>query len=344
VAAGRVHERDRAGRDNHLPLHVRVVRLRRRVVAAGEAWDVSVRHTQWPGLDYMEELYVYLDVDHLVLEPGARVVVRGNVLFSRIGTLERAGGGGGPVSPGAFDVGILPTPFSVDRRSSPNKGRAGANGRPGETGADGARTEVEATIFGPVFAGAVSDPDGHAGGAGRDGGTGERGRNGGMCKLADLRICRLAGFEGAPLRLFTQAGAGGPGGAGGRGGSGGHGGRGADGAVCLDGTLRPGHGGEGGAGGRGGDGGKGGNGGLSSSVFLQLREEDRRLVQLLSLPSAGGPGGEPGRGGAGGGSGCAGGQRNGDDRGSAGPDGAAGPDGRPGAPGKSRPGANVFFV
>src|SRR5438067_561344 len=69
---------DPAALDIHLPLHIKTMSLAHKRIAAGETWDVSVRGDVWD-LDDMEELYVVLNLGVLELEPGARLVVRGNV-------------------------------------------------------------------------------------------------------------------------------------------------------------------------------------------------------------------------------------------------------------------------
>ena len=228
VADGRVHERDAVGLACHAPFHFKIIHLPFYHIRAGETWDISVRHTAWPGLDHMEELYVALRVDRLLLGPGARLIVQGNVLYADIGVIAREH----PMQPRpsltvtSYDMGILPTPFSVDRPTSPHTGQPGPGGHPGEAGADGQDVRVAGSILGPRLLDTAPPlcRDGAAGQPGQDGQPGQRGPNGGMCKLADLRIQHLRGFEHTPLCLFTQAGPGGTGGRGGPGGTGGDGG------------------------------------------------------------------------------------------------------------------------
>jgi len=351
AAGGLPSRRDLDGLARHMPVHYKIIRLHSHRVAAGEVWDLTVRgEAYWPELDHLEELYVFLHVDHLVLEQGARVVVRGNVMAVECGTLERASCElhPEPVSADCFDIGILPTPDSVDRNASLNTGARGADGRPGARGADGASVRVEGSIFGPWLSArdgeTCVETDGQDGGHGGTGQHGRQGRNGGMCRLADIRIGRLIGFTDNPLRVFSQAGRGGPGGDGGDGGNGGDGGHGGVGAAAVNGHVPFGNGGTGGDGGQGGDGGNGGNGGISSNVFLQLRPDDCAHVQVLSLPSTGGV---PGRGGAGGIAGAGGTGGVSPVTSSGGNDGAAGRDGANGVAGRSgkgRPGARIFIV
>lgn len=344
VANGQRHEADRAGLANHLPLHVKVVRLPYRRIARGEIWDVSVRHEEWAGLDYMEELYVFVHVDHLVLEEGARITVSGNVLFLVCDTLERIGQAEPwhDITEDSHDIAVLPTPFSVDRQLSPNTGRSGVDGLPGEEGFCGLSVEVAGSLFGPLPVRIPAHCHAGNGENGSDGGYGIRGRNGGMCKLADIRIGRFVGCDRYPLRIFSRAGSGAPGGNGGHGGRGGNGGRGGDGIEAAGVLIAPGNGGHGGDGGRGGDGGQGGNGGLSSNIFIQVPRGTE--VQSLSLPSSGGLGGTPGSGGLPGLGGMGGNASVGIAPGSRGHDGCRGVDGSPGRPGKSRPGAGIFVI
>ncbi|MBF0626091.1 MAG: collagen-like protein [Magnetococcales bacterium] len=345
-AAGRIHARDSAGQAKHFPIHVKVIRLGRHQLAAGEVWDLSVRHHQWPGLDHMEELYVLVHVDHLLLGREARVVVQGNVLAFTCGCLERVepSPDEAPVTADRYDFGILPTPFSVDLPLSPHEGKDGSPGRSGRHGQDGRSAKVVGSLFGPrLTAGSQETVDGADGAPGEDGQPGQRGPNGGMSKLADLRFGRLVHFEHNPLRLFSRPGNGAPGGCGGAGGAGGRGGRGGDGAVVDPHPILPGRGGHGGQGGHGGDGGKGGSGGLASNIFVQVSAADRSRVWTLSQPGAGGPGGAGGPPGPGGQGGDGGRSVNSPRRGTGGTSGRTGRPGREGKVGNSRPGAQFFI-
>ena len=295
-------EKDITGLEKHLPLHFKIIRLRSHRVAKGEVWDLSVKSKKyWPELDHLEELYVFLLIDHLILEENAKVIIQGNVLSIECGVLERATNkpDGTPVSADNFDIGILPTPFTVDRNTSQNTGTPGKVGLSGAHGADGKIVQVEGSLLGPYLPEEFSQivTDGQDGGHGADGTHGVCGRNGGMCRLADIRINRLIGFEHNPLKVFSQAGDGYTGGAGGDGGNGGNGGNGSAGAEAINGRIPHGKSSKGGNGGNGGNGSKGGNGGMSSNVFLQLFPEDCISIQTLSLPSKGGGGGQEGKGG-----------------------------------------------
>ncbi len=78
-----LHEPDLRGIQNHLPIRVKTVSVWQKRVPAGTEWDLSVRATDWDFDDDMEELYVLANFGTLVLEPEARLVVRGNV-FSMV--------------------------------------------------------------------------------------------------------------------------------------------------------------------------------------------------------------------------------------------------------------------
>jgi hypothetical protein len=348
-AAGQPGARDLAGLARHLPLHCKVIRQPCLRLAAGEVLDLTVeRRRHWPELDALEELYVFLCVDRLILGVGACLIVQGNVFGMQCGDLV-AETGAGVARP--FDIGILPTPFSVDRSTSPHTGAPGAGGRPGQPGATGREIRSEGSLFGPRLCGPCPEAktlDGENGSDGEPGEDGRRGFNGGMCRLADLRIERLLGFSHRrPLRVFAQAGRGGDGGDGGAGGDGGPGGAGAPGLQTADACLRAGQGGQGGVGGDGGNGGNGGNGGIASSIFLELPASYHALVRGISLPSEGGQAGRGGAGGAGGGSGNGGKPDPLIDEGLIGLPGQPGSTGRHGAdgrPGKSRPGARIYLV
>ncbi|VTM11924.1 Uncharacterised protein [Raoultella terrigena] len=46
-ADGVIHPRDAVGLSHHLPLPVKLVSVKEKVVKANEVWDLSVRHDQW---------------------------------------------------------------------------------------------------------------------------------------------------------------------------------------------------------------------------------------------------------------------------------------------------------
>lgn len=335
-ADGAIDESDSDGHNRHLPVHVKAISVWEKKIAAGEVWDVSVRGSYW-GLHDIEELYVAVNIGRLVIEPGAALIVRGNVfslLCQEIVSHETT-------QAGAFQIGILPTPFSVDFGDGPLNGTHGAHGAAGRNGSAGRTLEVERTLLGLRLR---EEPDlsvmnGAAGEAGEDGASGARGRNGGMCKLAELTLRSVTG----PLTVFAQAGDGGTGGNGGHGANGGRGGDGGGGHKLWRGIVR---GGDGGAGGRGGDGGAGGHaghGGLSSNIYINVHVDDEHKITRIALPSRGGKGGAGGHAGAGGEGGLQGRGPTTEFDGTPGEPGSSGAPGRSGRDGRSRPAPWMFL-
>ncbi|WP_141335241.1 hypothetical protein [Raoultella terrigena] len=339
-ADGVIHPRDAVGLSHHLPLPVKLVSVKEKVVKANEVWDLSVRHDQW-GLDYMEELYTTVNIERLILEPGARVIIQGNVFSLHCQKIERRGN---HLLRDGYDIGILPTPFSVDRRRGEYHGVHGSIGRSGEGGEHGIGMKSGGGLLGPYWSNpdASGRSDGAAGQAGAAGGHGGFGRQGGMVKLAEIYVEELINFAGLPLRIFTQAGPGGDGGNGGDGGAGGSGGHGGEGLLTRSDRRPPGRGGDGGSGGRGGNGGQAGNGGISSSLYIEVPEA---LIPAVSLTALASMPGTPGRGGEGGSGGAAGAGGNLADEqpGAVGGVGIKGEPGEKGTAGKSRPAAQVFI-
>lgn len=321
---------DRKALAVHLPLHMKTHSIAHVTVAAGQVWDVSVRGDEVWGLDEMEELYSTLNIGTLVLEPGASLVVRGNVFVMLCQHLivqePRA----------AYQIGILPTPYSVDYGHGPMRGADGLDGANGGAGQDGTALQTVETFVGPRLR-SVMRPgqlDGQAGGDGAPGGRGGHGRNGGMSKLAELTLRCLTG----QLTVFAQAGQGGDGGDGGTGGSGGDGGAAMAGGRFFEGVIPSGCPGEGGRGGVGGDGGSAGNGGLASNIYITVPEAARSQVTRCALPSEPGT---PGRGGAGGRGGAAG--RSAGDTDFAAVAGLTGANGASGPRGRGRPAPWMFL-
>nr|VFK27323.1 MAG: hypothetical protein BECKMB1821G_GA0114241_10274 [Candidatus Kentron sp. MB]VFK34940.1 MAG: hypothetical protein BECKMB1821I_GA0114274_10924 [Candidatus Kentron sp. MB]VFK77076.1 MAG: hypothetical protein BECKMB1821H_GA0114242_10974 [Candidatus Kentron sp. MB] len=345
--------RDQAGVNRHLPLHVKVVRLKRWRLKKGQILDLSAHHGDWPGLHFREELYVHIEIDHLEVEPGAVLEVHGNVLVIKCREVARIApetqSHSTSAEPGPWlEIRILGTrhpAYGITRPSSAVDGKAG---HAGGDGRDSSATEVVSTPFGARLAvDTEQSMDGQPGQHGGDGEDATSGMAGGMAMLAVLLLGELKGFPPGGVRIFAQAGAGRPGGHGGKGGNGGNGGDGADGLDGIDGPIPGGRGGAGGDGGNGGNGGHGGHGGLASNVFVQVSRASIPCIETVSLPSKGGA---PGRGGAAGRGGCGGvhgklafpspdtpeGQR--------GPDGGHGRAGRNGRPGRSRPAATIHLL
>ncbi len=78
---------DRRGLSNHFPVRLKSISVARKRLRAGQVWDVSTCGEDW-GVDALEELYVLLNVGRLEVEPGAAILVQGNV-FSFVFVTER---------------------------------------------------------------------------------------------------------------------------------------------------------------------------------------------------------------------------------------------------------------
>lgn len=335
VAGGSFSDKDREGLQKHLPLHVKAISVAHKTIPAGETWDVSVRGHHWD-LDDQEELYVIVNVGKLTIEPGASMVIRGNVLFLLCQEVVYEGNPGD-----SYQIGILPTPFSVDFSQGPLNGRDGLPGCKGASGADGREPDVDQTLIGYRLR-EQSDPSLTHGQRGEDathGCNGSPARNGGMCKLAEITIRKVTGR----VTLFAQAGKGGNGGNGGNGGAGGNGGHGANGINTLSGPIPGGKGGDGGNGGHGGRGGHAGNGGIASNIYLEVSRGDLGKVSCLSLPSQPGLPGEGGHGGPGGKGARPSRGHAPTHHGQAGKPGRKGNSGPPGNRGRSRPAPYIFL-
>ncbi|MCB0628194.1 MAG: hypothetical protein R2824_02005 [Saprospiraceae bacterium] len=335
-AEGQMKESDLASLAHHLPVHVKAWSILYKRVPAGEVWDVSARAEEW-GLSKMEELYTAVNIGTLVLEPGASMVIRGNVFSLLCQELIVL-----PDQPkDAYQIGILPTPFPVDIDKGTHHGSDGIDGLDGTPGQDGLPMDLEYGTLGAMIR-TLPDPlslDGQAGTNGKAGTDGQKGKNGGMCKIAELSIRKLSG----PLAVFSQAGKGGNGGQGGNGGSGGNGGHGTAGYKGVSGNIKGGQGGDGGNGGQGGRGGHGANGGLSSNIYLSVLPKSEQQISMHSLPSEGGIGGQGGQGGAGGFGGRGGIGKIPEVQGSEGIDGQKGADGKNGTNGRTRPAAVLYL-
>lgn len=339
-ADGDIDLGDEAGAIPHFPFPAKATSVLRQVVRAEDCWDLSVRGSEF-GLDDLDDLLVLVNVGELVLEPGARVLVQGNLLVLVIQRLVVLSDPTGSMpSADDYQLGILPTPFSVDPRRNRLRapdGRPGIDGRPGD---DGIQVRVTPTFIGPRLAepprpGAADGQPGTDGTAGTDGAPGA---SGGPSKLADITIGAIDG----QLVVHTGAGRGLDGGAGGDGGHGGAGGAGAPTVTAVGQCVPAGRGGDGGDGADGGRGGRGGAGGIASNVFLTVPTHQRDLVRVRAVASEGGLGGPGGTGGSGGsggagGSGAAGDPGESDDPRRTGRDGMTGKTGTSGAAGRSRP-------
>src|SRR5450755_3558268 len=194
-ADGTADHADRARLARHLPFAARQLSVLYRQVAAGEVWDLTVA-AQELGLDGRDDLLNVINVGELVIDPGGRVIVQGNLMMLGCQHLRVPA----PSRRAAdYQLGVLPTPHPVDARTGPRHGRAGAPGAAGQPG---------------------DQMNGTDGTGGARGGNGGAGRTGGAAKTAEVTIGRLTG----PLTLVAAGGDGGRGGAGGKGGAGGDGG------------------------------------------------------------------------------------------------------------------------
>jgi hypothetical protein len=314
-ADGHVDDADRARLALHLPFPARFVSILSHRVAAGEAWDLTVAPAEL-GVDERDDVLNVVNLGDLLIEPGGRVIVQGNLLIFGCQQLRHQDG-----DAAGYQLGVLPTPYPVDRRSGPRHGLAGSPGAAGAPGRPGVQPAGVPTMIGFALSEPAGDGmNGTDGAAGEPGGAGGRGRTGGATKTAEITIGRLTGS----LTILAAGGRGGDGGPGGDGGSGGDGGDSAAGFRTTGGTVPAGRAGRGGRGGDGGNGGNGGHGGISSNVFVTLPAPSRNRLRVITLPAGGGPGGaggQPGRGGHGAGDGAA---------------------GRRGREGRGRPGPEVF--
>jgi len=342
-ANGKIHVSDLVGQARHLPLHVKVIRLEEHRIRKDEIFDVSASYTSWENLHFREELYVYVHINKLIVEPGASIEVHGNVLVFTCDQLilehtpvdePKAGISKTP----AFEIRVLGTQhpaYSAARRLPAAHGIAGHDGR---AGSDSLATVVMPTPFGPFVHVVNSDINGQDGQDGQNGTDGTNGENGGMAMLADIQFGRLENFPKASIRIFAQAGQGRTGGNGGQGGKGGAGGK----SATPPNETKPweARGGKGGDGGGGGKGGRGGNGGLSSNIFVQIPPKYLDLLVLCSCNSLGAPGGQGGRGGKWGDPGEAGTAS----EAAKGICGINGPDGAEGKSGRSRQGPRIHIL
>ncbi|WPV64826.1 hypothetical protein [Chitinophaga sp. LS1] len=283
-AGAPISEKDAKGINRHFPLCLKGISVLHKVVPKGETWDLTMPQEIW-NLGEMEELYTIVNIGTLVLEEGAKVVIRGNVFSLLCQRFITLGNAGADID---YQVGIMPTPFSVDFGHGPQNGIHGENGSGGLHGRNGIQGIAEASILGRWIPNQPLNELHGADATDAENGTdGGKGRNGGMCKLAEITIRELEGR----LHLFSQAGAGG---AGGDGSDGGHGGNGGNGAPGLDGfNMKV-------PAGNGGRGGNAGHGGISSNIYLNVPEEAVGHVRMTAFCSLGGIGGKGGKGGLGG--------------------------------------------
>lgn len=326
-------ECDHQGPGNCMPALIKGVSVLQKRVRCGETWDLSVLASSWSTLDSVD-VSTTVNVGELILEPGAKLLVKGNVfslLCHRLICME-------PVISNDYHIGLLPTPFSYDIKITGQiDGSPGANGEHGLNGFNGKEAQVNPQIIGYSLTHPISELEmsGTNGSDAHHGQNGMNGGNGGMLKIAEITIRQLKG----QLTVLATAGNGGDGGKGGNGGTGGNGGIGANGYQLIKKILPGGKGGDGGSGGNAGNGGKAGNGGLPSNIYINVPQEQTEQVNCLAFAAVGGKGGKaglPGKGGKGGNEG------NGPIPGNTGKNGNPGLSGKHGRDGRPRPAPWMF--
>ncbi len=119
-ADGAIDPADEARSAAHFPFPTRILSVRHKTVRAGECWDLSVRGGPW-GLDDRDDIMNVVNVGGLRIEPGATVVVRGNLFVFIVQQLTcESGEGAAP-----YQLAVLPTPFPVDGDTGPFDGPGG---------------------------------------------------------------------------------------------------------------------------------------------------------------------------------------------------------------------------
>lgn len=324
---------DHDGPGNCMPARIKAVSVLHKTVRTGETWDLTVLASAW-GTHEAVDVSTTVNIGELVLEPGAKLLVQGNVFSLLCQRLVCQA----PVSGDDFHIGLLPTPFSYDIKIAGQiNGQPGAAGKSGLDGYDGQQAQISPQLIGHSLTHPITHEE-MCGTHGTDAGHGEHGSNGGnggMLKIAEITVHQLEG----DLTVLATAGNGGDGGKGGDGGDGGHGGHGATGYRLIKTILPGGNGGHAGHGGHGGNGGKGGNGGLVSNIYINVPPAAEAQVHCLSFGTDGGKGAPGGRGGAAGTGGNAG---QGPLPGTEGQNGVAGTAGKAGKDGRSRAAAWMF--
>jgi hypothetical protein len=277
---------------NHLPARARMWSILEKRVAPGETWDISF----YPPTDvYRDELYSIVNIGRLILEPGARVVSRGNILLLTCQELIKLGN-----SSQRYDIGIMPTPYGFGGVGRGMNGRSGVAGKNGATGVNGIVPILGANFLGKILPSSF-DPlqlNGGNGSDGHPGADGEKGLTGGACKITEINLRQIKTVS--PVRIGVFAADGGSGGHGGCGGDGGPGGEAVASFKVYNGIVDAGMPGRGGRGGNGGNGGKGGHSGISSNIYVSVPAGDVSRVDCFSRPGKPGmpgPGGLAGKGG-----------------------------------------------
>ena len=273
---------DTHGLNRHFPLRVKAISVKVKRIKAGECLEVSTRGMDWD-IDHMEELYCIVNIDTLILEPGASLIVRGNVFSLVCQHIVKLG----TDKEGKYDIGILPTPYAFHSDGSSNM--VGADGKIGKNGKDAdfvKDVETKATFFGPLYYGEQTKAlSGERGEDGEYGQKGEDGKAGGATKLAEITIRDIDAKKGN-LCIFAK--------------TGGNGSNGQSGYQTLSKWIMQGQGGDGGNGGNGGNGGHGGNGGIASNIYISVNQDQIDCVKVIAEQGFGGLSGKGGMGGRGG--------------------------------------------
>jgi hypothetical protein len=118
-ADGIVEDADRVWLARHFPFPARLLSVLCRHVAAGQVWDLTV-DGRVLGVDERDDLLNVVNVGELVIEPGGRVIVQGNLLMLGCQFLRH------PASAreaGDYQLGVLPTPHWPAARPGGRAGR-----------------------------------------------------------------------------------------------------------------------------------------------------------------------------------------------------------------------------
>ena len=151
-ADGSIDDADRDRLAMRFPFPARLLSVLYRRVAAAEVWDLTMEH-QVLGIDERDDLFNVVNVGELVIEPGGRVIVQGDLLV--LGCLHLRHPAPAREA-GDYQLGILPTPRPVDRRVGPLHGLPGGPGAHGGPGRAGTRPAGAPTMIGV----ALSEPPG----------------------------------------------------------------------------------------------------------------------------------------------------------------------------------------
>ncbi|MFT4928697.1 MAG: hypothetical protein ACI8WB_004817 [Phenylobacterium sp.] len=314
----------------HMPLICQYNVIDYKVVKYNEIWDVTncINKTITEG----KEVHSFINVKHLIIEDGGRILSRGDVLSFYVGTLIRRPS---PLthlstlSHSQFAVfnfrsetcqlKSMMTSDNVTDTDSDNltnnatlcalAGIDGNNGNNGDDGEDGDGYDFNLRIGGiEILSTPTRGLDGTNGTDGLDGDYGRKGGNGKIQRFVELVIFDLKNWQDLNLTIHASAGEGGCGGNGGHGGIGGKGGLGwMPNNLPQHKTIHPqspyqlehdniwtGNNGISGAGGAGASGGRGGHGGLASNIIIVVPEQHKSSISASSSPARGGEGGRGG--------------------------------------------------